>query len=190
MAKFKRHFGHGKEKSHPVDMHAGKRVWRRRRLLLALMALGLAWPADAIAQQTPEPSDTISGQAVALDGDTLLIDGRRVRLWGIDAPEMRSSWPWGAYARTALAALIGPGPVTCRVVAKDRHHRPVAICSSVTLQDIGAAALVVGYAVPYRRFTYSASAPEPNIGLTYDLRAEFARSLRRGLWRDWPGFGK
>ncbi len=156
-----------------------------RPLLLALLALGLAWAADAGAQQTPESSDTISGHAVALDGDTLLIDGRRVQLWGIDAPGMHS-WPWGAYARTALATLIGPGPVACRVVAKDRHHRPFAICSSVTLHDIGAAALVVGYAVPHRRFTYGASAPEPNIGLTYDLREEFARSLRRGLWRDWP----
>ena len=76
MAKSKQRFGRGTGKPHPVDVHVGERVWRRRRLLLALMALGLAWPADAVAQQTPEPSDTISGQAVALDGDTLLIDGR------------------------------------------------------------------------------------------------------------------
>ncbi len=189
MAKSKRHFGHGKGKPHPVDMLAGERAWRRRRLLLALMALGLAWPADAVAQQAPEPSRTVSGHAVALDGHTLLIDGRRVRLWGIDAPGMRS-WPWGAYARTALSALTGPGAVACRIVAEDPRHRPVAICSSDTLQDIGASVLVVGYAVTSRRFTYGAFEPEPNIGLTYDLREEFARSLRRGLWRDWPGFGK
>ncbi len=100
------------------------------------------------------------------------------------------SWPWGAYARTALSALTGPGAVAWRIVAEDPRHRPVAICSSDTLQDIGASALVVGYAVASRGFTYGAFEPEPNIGLTYDLREEFARSLRRGLWRDWPGFGK
>jgi endonuclease YncB( thermonuclease family) len=156
------------------------------RVLPALALLLLALPGAAQDTQIPE---TITGPAVALDGDTLLIDGRRVRLWGIDPPEIHS-WPWGAYARTALATLIGPGPVTCRVVDRDRHHRPVAICSSVTLDDIGAAALVVGYAVPYRRFTYGPAVPEPNIGLTYDLREESARHARRGLWRDWPGYGR
>ena len=58
------------------------------------------------------------------------------------------------------------------------------------MHDIGAAALLVGYAVPYRRFIYGAFDPEPNIGLPYGLREEFARSARRGLWRDWPGYGK
>lgn len=181
--------GQGRRSPGPVCVLPGARLWQRRTLLLALLALGLAWTAEARAQHRPEISDTISGHAVALDGNTLLVEGRRVRLWGIDAPKMRA-WPWGAYARTAVSGLIGPGPVACRVVAKDRHHRPVAICSSDTLQDIGASALVVGYAVTSRRFTYGAREPEPNIGLTYDLREEFARSLRRGLWRDWPGFGK
>jgi endonuclease YncB( thermonuclease family) len=189
MAKSKPRSGQGRGRPGPVCVPPGERVWRRRTLLLALLALGLAWAAEARAQHRPEISDAISGHAVALDGNTLLVEGRRVRLWGIDAPGMRS-WPWGAYARTALSALIGPGPVACRVVVEDRHHRPVAICSSDTLQDIGAAALVVGYAVTSRRSTFGAHEPEPNIGLTYDLREEFARGLRRGLWRDWPGLGK
>ena len=173
----------------PACVPPGVRLWQRRTLRLVLVAMGLAWASEAPAQPRPEPARTVVGHAVALDGHTLLIDGQHLRLWGIDAPGMRS-WPWGAYARTALSALIGPGPVACRVVAEDPHHRPVAICSSDTLQDIGATALVVGYAVTARHFTYGAREPEPNIGLTYDLREGFARSLRRGLWRDWPGFGK
>ena len=32
-------------------------------------------------------SDSLSGQASVIDGDTLEIHGTRVRLWGIDAPE-------------------------------------------------------------------------------------------------------
>ena len=33
MAKSKRRFGHGTGKPHPVDEHAGARVWQRRKLL-------------------------------------------------------------------------------------------------------------------------------------------------------------
>ncbi len=33
MAKSKRHFGHGTGKPHPVDEHAGERLWQRRKLL-------------------------------------------------------------------------------------------------------------------------------------------------------------
>ena len=166
-------------------------AWPRRAMLPALLAWALAWATEAGAQNPPPRPEIVSGHAVALDGHTLLIDGRRrVRLWGIDAPGM-GSWPWGAYARTALSDLVGPGPVACRVVRRERHYSPVAICASDTLDDIGAAALVVGYAVTFRPDLYFAhDEPEPHIRLTYDLREEFARSQRRGLWRDWPGFGR
>ena len=33
MAKSKRRFGHGTRRPSPVDMHAGERVWQRRKLL-------------------------------------------------------------------------------------------------------------------------------------------------------------
>ena len=33
MAKSKRRFGHGTGKPHPVDEHAGERLWQRRKLL-------------------------------------------------------------------------------------------------------------------------------------------------------------
>ena len=33
MAKSKRRFGHGTGNPHPVDVHAGERVWQRRKLL-------------------------------------------------------------------------------------------------------------------------------------------------------------
>ena len=37
--------------------------------------------------------ETLTGPVVALDGNTLLMDGTRVRLYGVAAPEMRS--PFG-----------------------------------------------------------------------------------------------
>jgi endonuclease YncB( thermonuclease family) len=35
----------------------------------------------------------LAGQASAIDGDTREIHGARMRLWGIDAPRVRSALP-------------------------------------------------------------------------------------------------
>lgn len=64
-------------------------------LLLALFAMAL--PAHA--------------QAVRVtDGDTLMLAGQRVRLWGIDAPELHQRCPdrWlaGIEATRAMRALV------------------------------------------------------------------------------------
>ena len=87
---------------------------------------------SALAQ---EDRVIIKGRPAVLDGDTLLFPARdlpplpegyslrepndavRVRLWGIDAPEMQD-WPLGAYARANLADLVRDKDVTCEVVRK------------------------------------------------------------------------
>jgi len=49
-----------------------------RKVIVAVLLLastGMALPGD------------LTGQASIIDGDTLEIHGRRIRLWGIDAPE-------------------------------------------------------------------------------------------------------
>ncbi|MCS6911061.1 MAG: thermonuclease family protein, partial [Anaerolineales bacterium] len=71
-----------------------------------------------------EPDTTYTGSARAIDGDTLaLSDGRRVRLWGIDAPEL--SQPYGIAARACLASLTR-GPITIAPVSRDVYGRTVA----------------------------------------------------------------
>jgi endonuclease YncB( thermonuclease family) len=53
-----------------------------RIVLLVLMAL--SW-------STAAPTADFTGQASVIDGDTLEIYGRRIRLFGIDAPESRQT---------------------------------------------------------------------------------------------------
>ena len=171
-----------------------------KRLIFAVLILA-AFPAVA---QEPE---VISGPAVALDGDTLLVDGGKVRLFGIDAPEMRGDWPHGARARAALDDLLAGGAVSCRVIDTDRHKRPVAICTTaapgvgglgvgsagqghprsrpganqVSGIDLSAALLARGQAVVDRRFTQAAEAPA-DLAARYDAAERAARAGGLGIW--------
>ena len=84
------------------------------------------------------------GRASIIDGDTLEIQGERVRLWGIDAPEHdqlcrgEDSVPYrcGAKAADDLFDFIGQKPVVCLPKDRDRYGRIVAACS-VAGSDLG-----------------------------------------------------
>ncbi len=71
-----------------------------------------------------------------IDGDTLEIQGVRVRLWGIDAVESAQTcldatgktWPCGRRAAFALADFLGQRTVRCERRDTDRYGRVVAVC--------------------------------------------------------------
>ena len=110
--------------------------------------------------------------AVAVDGDTLRCRyraeaGGRVRLAGIDAPEMpghcrapRNCAPGDPIAAKAKLAQLITGEVRCKVVdaspfkrgfqQRDGYGRPVARCR-VGGVDLGAAMLAAGLVVRWPR---------------------------------------
>ena len=59
----------------------------------AMLALAAA-PASAHDVHGGQANEVLGGRAVAVDGDTILLNGERIRLWGIEAPEL--SAPDGA----------------------------------------------------------------------------------------------
>lgn len=90
-------------------------------------------------------------QAVAIDGNTIRIDGTTYRLWGIDAPELDQrcypqGWRAGIEAARALAAMIERRPVICETKVQDAHGRTVALCRAGG-RDLGAAMVVSGMAL-------------------------------------------
>ena len=96
----------------------------------------------------------ISGIAAASDGDTLRIGAVKVRLFGIDAPElaqMCGDWACGAAAAARLAELAGTGPVTCTPRETDRYGRIVATCT-VAGVDLGDRLVAEGLARAYVRY--------------------------------------
>lgn len=117
--------------------------------------------------------ERIAGNAFAVDGDTLAVDGRRVRLKGLDAPEMSQTCQraGGAYrcgeeARAALRAVIAGQAVSCLGRNRDRYERLLATCT-VRGADIGADLVRRGLAVSFGG--YAAEERE-------------ARAERRGVW--------
>jgi len=153
-------------------------AWKRRgrpslRIVRTLAVIALfALAAVAAALLDPLPGDLV-GQAVAVDGDTIAIAGERVRLGGLDAPELDQTcrnadgaeWPCGIVAKDALASAL-EGEVTCRPEDRDLYRRIVAICRADGA-DVGEALVAAGLALADARY----------------LRLEQdARNGRRGLW--------
>jgi endonuclease YncB( thermonuclease family) len=117
--------------------------------------------------------ERFAGGAIAIDGDTLVMDGRRIRLRGMDAPELAQTcrrdalvWRCGEEARAALRALIANRTLVCAAKGRDRYERVLAICS-VDGVDVGAELVRRGLAVAFG---------------TYLDEERQAREARRGVW--------
>lgn len=140
-------------------------IWRGIALAGALIVVALVF------EHVIPP---LTGAVRVADGDSLEISGERVRLEGIDAPELHQdcgegakAWPCGIQARGALAALVAQGEVSCRPVDEDRYGRAVARCT-VGGADIGAALVRQGWAV--------------TLGLAYRAEERAARAAGAGIW--------
>ena len=108
-----------------------RRLWHTRlsgasacRAILAAAVVAVL-PARPQAGEAQQPS-IVEGEAAAVDGDTLIVDGHRIRIHALQAPEVNE--PGGAAAKDMAALAIYGEHVVCTVVATDRFGRPVADC--------------------------------------------------------------
>ncbi len=138
---------------------------------------GAALPPARTAPTGPSGGTVLTGRASVIDGDTIEVRGRRIRLHGIDAPESgqtchRNGRPWqcGRDATAALDRFIGGRTVTCTELDVDRYGRSVARCTAGG-QDVSAWLVRNGWAVAYRRFSEAYVGDEAE-----------ARAARRGIW--------
>ena len=153
---------------------------RTRSLLLWILIVGgIAFVAHHSGQFSRDPGAPLIGASRVVDGDSLTIGGRRIRLFGIDAPEGRqhcrnakgADYACGREAARALAALIGGRTVTCTPLDHDRYAREVASCT-VEGRDLGEAMVRSGHARDYARHSHGRYAPAERE----------AREAKRGLW--------
>ncbi len=88
-----------------------------------------------------------------VDGDTFYIKGveRRIRLWGIDAPE-RDEIGY-AEAKRYLESLIGEKTVSCRQIDTDRNNRTVARCFLKDGEEVNRSMLDEPYTNEYCYFS-------------------------------------
>lgn len=131
---------------------------RRRRLgppvfvaagvFAAILSVALPWSAPASSEAPP----TLQGRPSRItDGDTLRFGQTRVRLHGVDAPEM--STEEGREARRRLIALIGEGEVRCDDTGQRSYERVVAVCRDARGRDLAASMVEAGWAVDLPRFS-------------------------------------
>ncbi|MGV8855285.1 MAG: thermonuclease family protein [Devosia sp.] len=138
----------------------------RALLVLAGVALLAHW------LDTPPPP--LSGAGRVSDGDSFRLGDDRVRLLGLDAPELHqicaaadgSDWSCGAAARDRMADLLARGRADCRPEGHDRYGRFLARCR-VNGQDLGATMVVEGLAIAAG---------------DYWTEQTNARDARRGIW--------
>jgi endonuclease YncB( thermonuclease family) len=149
--------------------------------LVGVVALGalLAMPTRDSAARAPAGDGDLAGLARVIDGDTLEIAGRHVRLEGIDAPEsgqtcgrrLIGSWRCGSAAADALAKLVAKRRVSCESRGNDKYDRMLGICF-VDGRDINAEMVREGYAWAFVKYSQ-----------TYVKQEEEARVARVGIWQ-------
>ena len=114
-----------------------------------------------------------------IDGDSLEIEGKRVRISGIDAPEIAQTctaadgtpFACGRRARAELERLAGGHELECRREGRDRFERVLASCRSGGA-DIAAAMVASGWALAF-------SGPAGDRLRGAERRA---REARAGMW--------
>jgi len=126
----------------------------------------------------------VDGVARVSDGDSFRLGDERIRLLGLDAPELSQNcdsetggqWPCGRAARNRMADLLASGPVICQPDGRDQYGRLLATCR-IQGQDIAATMVAEGLAI--------ASGD-------YWTQEADARRDRQGIWagsfetpRDW-----
>ena len=128
----------------------------------------------------------IIGFPKVIDGDTIHIESYKIRLEGIDAPEMRQKckkpylqiiffnfqkdYHCGETSKKKLAQKIAKQQVKCILSDKDRYKRYLAKCFKGRL-NLNKWMVRNGYAVAYKRYSKQ-----------YIVEENFAREEKLGIW--------
>ena len=122
-------------------------------------------------------SDTNAQNVQITDGDTIKINGEKIRFSGIDTPEMKQTCiengivnPCGVTAKKILIDKISNNEVICISEGKDQYKRILAECF-VNDESLSSYLVRSGYAFAYRRYSKKFIADE-----------EYAKSNKIGMW--------
>ena len=129
----------------------------------------------------------IKGFPKIVDGDTIRIESYKIRLEGIDAPEMKQKckkpylkimffnfqkdYYCGQISKKKLVKKIGNKPIRCILLEKDRYKRYLAKCLKGTI-NLNKWMVRNGYAIAYRKYS-KIYIPDEN----------FAKEEKLGLWQ-------
>ena len=121
--------------------------------------------------------DVKSDKIKIIDGDTIHLNGKKIRFSGIDTPEIRQTCTknneivkCGIQARELLVKIISNNNVKCIEEGKDQYKRILAECF---VNDLSLSSYLVknGYAFAYRKYSQK-----------FVIDEDFARLNKLGMW--------
>ena len=118
---------------------------------------------------TPSVERVVRGTCWVVDGDTIIIDKLRIRLAGIDAPEL--DHPFGQQSKWALVKLCKGQVISAHIKPELSYDRLVAQCFLPDGRDLAAEMVRLGLALDWPKFS----------GGRY--RHLETQDARRRLWR-------
>ncbi len=163
----------------------------RMLLILGLLAAGSAFLANY-------SSEDVAGNARVMDGDSLMVGSREIRLLGIDAPEYRqlckaaaagnAEYPCGKKAAAHLRRLVAGKKVTCSGNETDKYDRFLGLCEAGG-KEINQAMVSDGWAVAFGDYEREeAEARRKGNGLwqgEFSLPSDWRRSRAEKLESNW-----
>ena len=121
--------------------------------------------------------DVKSDELKIIDGDTIHLNGEKIRFSGIDTPEIKQTCTknneilkCGILAKELLVKIIANNKTNCIREGKDQYKRTLAECF---VNDLSLSSYLVknGYAFAYRKYSKKFIADE-----------DFARLNKLGMW--------
>lgn len=106
--------------------------------------------------------NSVVGVPRVVDGDTIDIDGIRVRLQGVDAPEFGQTcqdstgveYHCGRVAAVALESRFGDDVARCEVESeRDRYGRQIGVCFTSDGAEVNEWLVRSGWGVAYRKYS-------------------------------------
>ena len=97
---------------------------------------------------TPEK---LCGYCHVIDGDTIVINKIKIRLAGIDAPELHH--PWGKKSKWAVIHMCKGKKITAILEGHSSHDRVVATCYLPDGRDIAEELVKAGLAIDWPKFS-------------------------------------
>ena len=112
-----------------------------------------------------------------VDGDTIHLNGEKIRFTGIDTPELKQTClkkdvkdPCGLMAKQILIDKIGNNNVKCISEGKDQYKRTLAECF-VNNESLSSYLVRSGYAFAYRRYSKK-----------FIVDEDYAKEKQAGMW--------
>ena len=134
-----------------------------------------------------ENINKISGFAQVVDGDTIKINSKKIRLYGIDAPEKKQKckktyltisfmsftkdYMCGEVSTQKLIKKINKQKLNCNILDVDRYKRLIGECFKRNI-NLNSWMVSNGYAVAYRKYSKKYVSDEIN-----------AKNNKFGIWQ-------